>query len=116
MISSTASFDNDNKKVFRKKIVVYRLIEVVCFILSVVSLFIMCKVLLEGLYVVALLVLCVSIVMAYFSTEVHSKVRDLIPENKEVVTDEEVGDCNKEITVEDTIEEAEEIGDENKTV
>lgn len=109
MISSTASFNNDNKKVFRKKTVVYRLIEVVCFILSVVSLFIMCKVLLEGLYVVALLVLCVSIVMAYFSTEVHSKLRNLIPENKEVATDEEVVDCNKEITVE-------EISDENKTV
>lgn len=109
MISSTASFNDDNKKVFRKKIVVYRLIEVVCFILSVISLFIMCKVLLEGLYVVALLVFCVSIVMAYFSTEVHSKLRNLIPENKEVVTDEEVGDCNKEIT-------AEEISDENKTV
>ena len=69
----------------------------------------MCKVLLEGLYVVALLVLCVSIVMAYFSTEVHSKVRNLIPEYKEVTKDEEVGDCNKEIT-------AEEISDENKTV
>lgn len=109
MINSTASFNNDDKKVFRKKIIVYRLIEVVCFILSVISLFIMCKVLLEGLYVVALLVLCVSIVMAYFSTEVHSKLRNLIPENKEVTTDEEVGDCNKEIT-------AEEISDENKTV
>lgn len=109
MINSAASFNNDDKKVFRKKIIVYRLTEVVCFILSVVSLFIMCKVLLEGLYVVALLVLCVSIVMAYFSTEVHSKLRNLIPENKEVTTDEEVGDCNKEIT-------AEEISDENKTV